>query len=167
MRSLREPCSRTMVVCFETSLMYARCAPGLRTVDKTVSPVCRVRILLRCELCTTKNTPDPSHRQHTHIALRWGDHVLTAHYNAEYDTDHEVPYSHANHDASDRDVLHPGLWLSTNTSNDVGCTNQLTRCLVSHSASLTRSIPSTKMRAPTTMTAAKTMICQITSYALT
>ena len=49
-----------IVVCFDTSRIYARCAAGLRTVDIAVSPVCKARILFLCEFCTTKKKPTHS-----------------------------------------------------------------------------------------------------------
>ena len=52
------PCKRRIMVCFEASRIYARCAFGLRTAEIAFSPVKTVRMLLRREFCSTKKKPN-------------------------------------------------------------------------------------------------------------
>ena len=69
---------------------------------------------------------------------------------------HKVPPSHGDHDAHDGDVLRSAFVQPRAiniTSTPVA--HLLTRCLVSHNASLTRSMPNTKINEPTTMTATR------------
>lgn len=86
---------------------------------------------------------------------------LTANNNSKQDADHEVPYGHADHDAGNRDILHPDEWFSVYTYSHHRVTYRLTLCLVSHNASFTRSKPSTKMRAPTTITARQQLVASV------
>src|SRR6202035_1885600 len=82
-----------------------------------------------------------------------GSQKLTADNEAKKNTDHEIPHRHTNHDGRDRDIFHPGI--QSMKVLEITCIPEylVTRCLVSQRASLTRSIPKTNIRAPTTITA--------------
>jgi hypothetical protein len=72
---------------------------------------------------------------------------------AKKNSDNEIPHRHTNHHGRDRDIFHPGI--QPMKVPEAMCIPEylVTRCLVSQRASLTRSIPKTNIRAPTTITA--------------
>jgi hypothetical protein len=67
------PCSRRIVVCWETSWMYVWCTPGLCTMDIAISPVWIAQILCHCEFCTmhqvTNRTITPMHAHPVQVHL--------------------------------------------------------------------------------------------------
>ena len=80
----------------------------------------------------------------------------TADNDTEQDANDKVPDSHEDHNADDSDVFCPGCSKTnyfTNIAREPEYHYLLVRCLVSHKASLTRSMPSTNIKAPTTTTA--------------
>lgn len=94
-------------------------------------------------------TGESSHRRRKRLELTTND-------DPKQNTNDKVPNGHGDHDTNDRDVLHPSQMPhhKNQLQNYRLCdAHLLTRCLVSHNASFTRSIPRTKMSAPTTMIA--------------
>lgn len=89
--------------------MYSLCRLGRRTEDMAVSPVWIVRMLLLCELCTTKNTPmDASEKPPDGDRHR---ETLTTGNDTKQHANDKVPHGHTHHDADNRQILRSGTMV--------------------------------------------------------
>ena len=82
--------------------MYSLCRLGRRTEDTAISPVWIVRILLLCELCTTKNTPIKKESDHNRNRNRG---KLTTGNDTKQHAHDKVPHGHTHHDADNRQIF--------------------------------------------------------------
>ena len=80
----------------------------------------------------------------------------TTHDDTKQDPNNKIPSGHANHDTDDCYIFHPVQEKSESKKEIVRFTARRhlsARCLASHKASFTRSMPRTKISEPTTITA--------------
>ena len=112
------PCNRRIVVCLDTSRIYARWRLGRRTADIERSPVYMARILRSWEFWTTKKKPKKTSWDMGGLSEKG---IRTTNDNTKQNPNNEVPNRHCNHNTDYSDIFRPIVtrsvtWISGNVN---------------------------------------------------